>query len=565
MNTVSKVMRATRFKIKDPNKKLKLRVETMTGGRFEFSLVNCSISGLAVTYQGVLSSSDGFEEGSLIPAAKLICDANEITLGRLVLRRLVKNDGVCDVAFSTIDNRIPVDGVLSRYIACDLDARHNPYEFELSPDKFNTSFFREGSQTNVDIFQRAKQFQIFYKDWQKSSKFQYYNIRLPSHGNRIKLTQRWKGNRNDYLVVSSNDYLGLASAPEVVDAAKKALDAYGFGSTGSGVMTGLTAVHEELCEYIAKLLNREKVLLFNSGYTANVGIITALSSAQDLLAADLHSHASIQDGMRMSNATSRFFKHNDPQHLDKILSENEASHNGILVITEGVFSMDGSVPPLDKIAQVARKHNARLMVDEAHSFGVIGPTGLGCWEKYPNVNVDLLMGTFSKICGSIGGFAAGSEEVINWLHSNARAYMFSVTVPPSTAAATLAALKMVTAHPELINRLQANIKHFVAGLRHLGCPIKESHESAVIPVVVGDENKLGIMNEVFRNEGVYVIPIIYPAVARTQCRFRFTMMATHSTSDLDYVLSVLEKAMLKANFQFPSEESKEGDVLARAS
>ncbi len=547
MADISKMMRSKRFSIKD-QEKITLKIETYTGSRYDLRPTNCSITGIGAILNGTVATEEGLEVGQIIPAAKLICAESELTLGRLVLRRLEVQNGKTILAFSTVDSRIPVDGVLRRYLDTSVDSSKGAYDFELNPTKFSVRSFLESNRTNIDLFAQPQQFEIFYREWIESPKFQYGNIRTASKGERVKLRQRRKGSRNDFLVVASNDYLGLATAPEVMEAAKKAIDDYGFGSTGSPLATGLTDIHEELCSFLATIFHKEKVILFNSGYAANVGVIPSLTGAQDLIVSDILSHASILDGLQMSKATARFFKHNNPTHLEKILKENRDEHMAALIITEGVFSMDGDVPPLPEIMEMSRKYNARLMVDEAHSFGVLGATGRGTTEKFPTVKPDIIMGTFSKICGGIGGFIASDHEVIHWLNFYARSLMFSVSIPPSTAAAALAALKLFVAKPQLVKQLHSNIAHFVAGLRDLGFNINPNHESAVIPVVVGDEEKMGIMNQIFWQNGIYVVPIAYPVVGRNQARFRFTIMATHTVSDLDYVLNVLDRAMEKVGF-----------------
>jgi 7-keto-8-aminopelargonate synthetase-like enzyme len=232
-----------------------------------------------------------------------------------------------------------------------------------------------------------------------------------------------------------------------------------------------------------------------------------------------------------------------------MLVDERDQYVGCLVVTEGVFSMDGDVAPLDQISAVSRRHNGRLMVDEAHSFGVVGPGGLGAAARCGVLpQVDVVMGTFSKICGGIGAFAAGSAEMVDWLYHFSRPHIFSVSIPPSTAAAALAALRIFMTEKELVNSLKENISHFANGLRHLGFSINPHHESSVIPVIIGDEKKLSIMNAHLRDEGIFAVPIVYPAVSRTSCRFRFTLMAQHTRSDLDFVLTTLEAAMRKADF-----------------
>lgn len=370
-------------------------------------------------------------------------------------------------------------------------------------------------------------------------------------GSRVNMARVRKNNRKDYIVMGSNDYLGLGAHPSVMAAAKSAIDRYGFGSTGSPVTTGTSDLHVALCDRLARVHKKEAGLLFNSGYAANIGIIGSITTGNDLVIADALCHASIQDGMQMSKATSRFFKHNDVKHLETILERERSNFNGCLVITEGVFSMDGDTAKLDEIYAIARKYNARIMVDQAHCFGVVGHNGLGICEKHNLLReVDIIMGTFSKICGGIGGFVVGSSELIEWIRSFSRAHIFSVSLAPSTVAAVDKALDLFLEDKSHLENLRSNVKHFLKNLESIGYPVSQNHESAVVPVVVGDEKKLGEMYQSLLEDGVICIPIVYPAVSRKNARFRFTVMATHTKSDLDYVTTCLEKAMIKSGFEF---------------
>lgn len=549
MANLAKAIRNKRFKVV-AGADVVLVVQARTGATVEMMLDNCSIMGLGASFSGAPLDEEDMTPGAILPPAKLRVGKQDIFLGRLVVRSATVRPGSCHFGFQTIDTKVPIDGPLSVALEADEDDKGSAYDYELDPDKFNLASFREAEQSNSDLFARCRQFGILYRKWKESPKYQYKNVRVPSKGPRVSLAATRKGGRNDYLIMGSNDYLGLAHHPRVLEAAKAAIDQYGFGSTGSAVTTGISQIHEELSDFVARLFRKEKAVLYNSGYAANIGAISGLTSELDLVVADILSHASIQDAMQMSRATSRFFKHNNVQHLDKLLSEERRQFHGALIVTEGVFSMDGDVAPMREIVQVAKKHNARTMIDEAHSFGVIGDKGLGGAAKMGVLDeVDLVMGTFSKICGGIGGFLAGSNDVVQWLYHLSRTHVFTVSIPPSTAAAALEALKVFTSDNSLLENLNRNIRHFVTGLRELGFGIRAAHESAVIPVVIGDEKKLGQINEILLNEGVFVVPIVYPAVSRKSCRFRFTMTAQHTISDLDFVLSVLEKAMLKTGFK----------------
>lgn len=548
MSPLDQQLRAKRFKVKD-NCDVKLIIDYINGDKITFQVSDCSLNGVRTQTAYKFSDEDKTKIGTIIPAAKLVWEKFEFSLGRLAIRRLEEKGNMTDVAFSTIDIKVPVNSALSKALDIHFELVDN--HFELSPDRFNLAHFVENEYANVDLFDRLRKFDVFRVEWERSQKFGYKNVRVKSKGNRIELTRPRKNGRSDYLVMGSNDYLGLGAHPQVVEAAKKALDIYGFGSTGSAISTGTTDLHLELSEKLAKIHKKEAALLYNSGYAANVGVISALTAPNDLVVADMLCHASIQDGMQMSKGTSRFFKHNDASHLESILKAERENYNGCLVITEGVFSMDGDVAKLDEIFAVARKYNCRIMVDQAHCFGVVGPNGLGVCDKYNLLReVDIIMGTFSKICGAIGGFITGSTELIEWLRYFSRAHLFTVSLPPSSVAAVMTSLDIFLEDPSHVKKLKTNIQHFVSSLNYLGFNnIDKNHESAVIPVIVGDEKKLGIMHQSLLDDGVFVVPVVYPAVSRSNCRFRFTIMSTHSISDLDYVITCIEKAMLKADLK----------------
>lgn len=550
MSQLQRSIRYKRFAVKSVGA-VTLTITNRSGDNLTFKVIDCSANGLRAQSDGKQVDQDWCEIGSIVPNSKINWDDKEVALGRLVIRRSSERDDAFEYAFSTVDIDVPVTGKLSHKLEIALEEPKGA--FELSPDRFSLASFLENENSSSDLFDRVHQFGVFHNDWVKSKKYAYQHTRIDSKGARINLRRPRRGGRLDYLSMGSNDYLGLGSHPEVIEAAKQALDVYGFGSTGSPVTTGYTELHRELCARVAKMHQKEAAILFNSGYTANIGVITALCGPNDLIIADQLCHASIQDGMQMSRGTSRFFKHNSPEHLRQILEKERANYNGALVITEGVFSMDGDVAPLDQLYRVAREFGCRIMVDQAHDFGVVGPNGLGACEKYNLLrDVDIIMGTFSKIGGAIGGFITGTEELIDWLRSFSRAQIFSVSLPPSNVAAVMKALEIFQRDRTLLQDLHRNIKHFINGLRSMGYEFNSAHESSVIPVVIGDERVMGDMLQSLLDDGVICSPVVYPAVSRKNCRFRFTIMATHTISDLDYALSCLEKAAIKSNFKFQS-------------
>ena len=572
MSELTRKIRSRRYNV-NPKVSLALEVDTKEGARLIFQVVDCSLTSLGVVAAAIANDSkfqltdypstrlgtqaatttndSRFQSGDIFASSKLAWNNEELFLGRLVIHSTRQKEGFLLLGLGLLDTKLPLDGVLSKLLDLNHQIDIDPHGFELSPDKFNVGTFSSLPNESVDLFSRCKQYNIYFSEWEKTTRFKYKMIREESQGPRIKLRTPRRNGRNDFLVMCSNDYLGLASDPRVCEVVTKVTKTYGFGSTGSPLSTGTTDIHEELKDLIAKTFRKEKALLFNSGYTANVGGIPSLVTETDLIVADILSHQSIQDGMRMASSTNKFFKHNSMSHLERVLTNSRDQHNGCLLVTEGIFSMDGDCPDLRKFVSLAKTHKARTYLDEAHSFGVIGPKGLGAAFKYNAIDdIDIIMGTFSKICGGIGGFLAGPKEVMDWYFWLAKSHAFTVSIPPSTAAAMLEALRIVISEPQLPERLQKNIRHFINGLKELGCPLSDKHEGAVIPVIVGDPQKFEIMTKVLYDAGVYTLPIEYPAVNKRGARFRFTIMATHTESDLDYALSTIATAMEKAKFTF---------------
>lgn len=555
MKDLSKSLRSKRFSIKK-NSDIKLVIQLNTGELMTLKVLDCSTQGLGCEV-GDITNISLINELDIIASSKMMYGEIEYPLGRLVIKRKTQskeNEKNWFIGISAIDTQIPTTSFLSKHIDQNFDGSNWSKGYELSPNKFSLADFVEnGSIGSNDLFEKLDNFHVFFKEWSSSDKYGYYTIREKSKGKNINLLRkRQKNQRNDYLSFGSNDYLGLSANSEVENAIIQAVKDYGFGSTGSPVTTGITNLHEELCNKIAKMFKKEKCILFNSGYAANIGLLSGLCFENDLIVSDILCHASIQDGMKMSNANKRLFRHNDADFLDKILTRERDKFNGGLVVTEGVFSMDGDVSKLDKIYEVARKHDCRILVDQAHCFGVLGENGLGVVDKYNLMReTDIIMGTFSKICGGIGGFVCGPEKLIDWIHCFSRSYLFSVSLPPPTVAGVLKSLEIFERdRNELLGKLRRNIKHFCTNLSNLGYKLPVDHESTIIPIVIGDEEKMGIMYQSLLEDGIFVVPIIYPAVSRNNCRFRFTMNARFESSDIDYVTMSLEKAMLKANFKF---------------
>jgi 8-amino-7-oxononanoate synthase len=362
----------------------------------------------------------------------------------------------------------------------------------------------------------------------------YYLYELPLHtapSTRVDVQDTKTGELRRGLVnFASYNYLGLSYRPEVKRAIQEAAEIFGGGSSGSPILSGTTRMHSEFVEEIADFKGQESALLFPTGYSANVGTIAGLMRSGDLVVADQFAHASIVDGMILSKAKSRFFRHNRADDLDRKL----AGFNGKkLVIVEGVYSMDGDVPPLREIIDVCRKHGARLMIDEAHSAFVYGPTGKGVAEHQGvEDEIDIHLGTFSKSLGGQGGYVVGPNRLINYLRGFSRSRFFSCALSPVVVAGLRKALEIARSEPELRTRLWENVASMQKLLRDAQVPVEDS-VSHVIPIMVRDDARIFMIGEELLREGVFINPVRYPAVGKHKSRFRMSISAAHTQEDLE--------------------------------
>jgi glycine C-acetyltransferase len=372
----------------------------------------------------------------------------------------------------------------------------------------------------------------------------YYQYELPMQtapSTRVDVRDKKTGELMRGLInFASYNYLGLSYRPEVKKAIKKAVDVYGGGASGSPILSGTTELHRELAEAIARFKRKEASLIFPTGYSANVGTIAGLMRSGDLIVADQWAHASIVDGMILSKATSRFFRHNNLEDLEKKLSGFSGKK---LVIVEGVYSMDGDLPPLEDICRISKKHGARVMIDEAHSAFVFGANGRGVVEELGlEDEVDIHLGTFSKSLGGQGGYTAGSLKLINYLRGFSRSRFFSCALAPSVVAGVLAALRLAQAEPELRARLWQNVRFMKERLDALGVPTGES-VSQVIPIMVRDDARVFQMGEALLRAGVFINPVKYPAVAKHKSRFRMSISAAHVEKDLSEGAGIIARVL----------------------
>jgi 8-amino-7-oxononanoate synthase len=347
-------------------------------------------------------------------------------------------------------------------------------------------------------------------------------------------------NGQKVVMLGSMNYLGLTSHPKVKEAAIRATQKYGAGCAGSRLLNGTLDLHVHLEERLAQFMKREASLVFSTGYGVNVGVLSCLLGRHDVALLDAMDHASILDGVRLSFAKQLKFRHNDAADLEKKLSQI-GPDKGKLIAVEGVYSMEGDVAPLPEIVRHKKKYAARLFVDEAHSLGVFGENGRGVAEHFGvEDDVDLVMGTFSKSLATVGGFIAGSFEVVDYIKHNARAQIFTAAIPPGAVAAVEAALDIIESEPERRDHLWENTEYMRIELEGLGFETCGS-QSPIISLLVGEDAATFQMAKRLQEEGVFVNPVMTPAVPAGQSMIRTSYMATHTREQLDQALGALSK------------------------
>ncbi|MCD6182318.1 MAG: pyridoxal phosphate-dependent aminotransferase family protein [Candidatus Cloacimonetes bacterium] len=342
------------------------------------------------------------------------------------------------------------------------------------------------------------------------------------------------------LMMGSNSYLGLTNHPRVIEAAKKATDHYGTGCAGSRFLNGTLDIHIELEAKLAKLVGKDGALAFSAGYMANLGAIQSMVAKDEFIVTDKFDHASILDGCTLSQGKMLRFNHNNMEHLETVLKKRVSGGNALIAV-DGIFSMEGDIADIPNICRLAKKYGASVMVDEAHSLGVLHKTGAGAAMASGCIDdVDIIMGTFSKSLASVGGFIAASSEIIHYIKHNARPLIFSASLPPASAASVLEALKIMEEEPERIQHLWDNTNYMLENFKAMGFDTGTSC-TPVIPLHVGEMNNAFEMWRQLDNEGVFINPVIPPAVPPTDTIIRTSFMATHTRKQLDEALEKFEK------------------------
>ncbi len=347
-------------------------------------------------------------------------------------------------------------------------------------------------------------------------------------------------NGEKVLMFGSNSYLGLTNHPKIKEAAKKAIDKYGTGCAGSRFLNGTLDIHIELEEKLAKLMNKEGALCYSTGFQVNLGVVSALTGRNDYLLLDELDHASIIEGSRLSFSKILKFQHNDMNSLEAKLRLCEPDKIKLIVV-DGIFSMEGDIVNLPEIVRLAEKYSASVMVDDAHSIGVIGKNGAGTASHFGLTDkVDLTMGTFSKSLASLGGFIAADKEIINYLKHNSRSLIFSASMTPSSAATVLAALDIMKSEPERIAHLWALTDYALKAFKGLGFDTGKS-ASPIIPLFIRNEITALQMTRLLLEDGVFVNPVVSPGVPKEDSLIRFSIMATHTFEQLDIAIEKIAK------------------------
>ncbi|MCF6242115.1 MAG: pyridoxal phosphate-dependent aminotransferase family protein [Bacteroidales bacterium] len=342
------------------------------------------------------------------------------------------------------------------------------------------------------------------------------------------------------LMFGSNSYLGLTNHPKLKEAAKRAIEKYGTGASGSRLMNGNLDLHDELEYRLAEFVGKPAATVFSTGFQVNVGTIPSLVGRNDFIIIDDKNHASIIEGCRLAYAKTYKYRHNDMNSLETVLKKTN-KENITLIVVDGVFSMEGDLAKLDEISQLAEKYNASVMVDDAHGLGVVGKGGAGTANHYGLTDkTDLIMGTFSKSLSSLGGFIASDFETINYIKHNARALLFSASIPPASAATVLAALDIIRDEPDRIERLWENTNYAKKSLLQEGFDIGNS-TTPIIPIFIGENIKTYTIASLLIENGIYVNPVVHPAVDKDKAILRFSLMATHTKEQIDRAVEQLVK------------------------
>lgn len=388
----------------------------------------------------------------------------------------------------------------------------------------------ETLQSQVALFDKCRNFTAA-REVQAAGLYPYFKAISESDDTDVVIEGKKR------LMLGSNNYLGLTHHPKVLEAAAKALHRYGSGCTGSRFLNGSLDLHERLEAALAEFLGKEACIVFSTGYGANLGLISGILGRNETVYLDKLDHACIVDGAKLAFGETQRFNHADMAHLSRLLDRN-TSGKGTMIVVDGIYSMEGDIAEVPELVRIARKYGAALVVDDAHALGVLGPSGEGTGAHFGmQADVDIIAGTFSKSLASVGGFLAADESVIHFLKHHSRPFIFTASLPPANTAGVLAALEVMQQEPERRDALWVNAKRLQEGFRSLGFEIGPT-QSPIVPVLVGPLDTTFLFWRKLFDEGVFTNPVCPPAVPANQCRLRTSVMATHSSAQIDFALEV---------------------------
>ena len=385
----------------------------------------------------------------------------------------------------------------------------------------------------ADTFRKAK-------NWTEAKMVRSMGLYPYFHASHGKIGPRMIMEGHDTIMLGSNNYMGLANHPEMIKASQQAIEDYGTGCTGSRLMNGTLDIHGKLEEEMARFIGKDRALTFTTGYMTNLGTVSGITKNREYVISDEFNHASIVDACRLSKATTLVYKHNDMEDLERVLKTIPIK-KGKLIVSDGVFSMEGNIANVPRMTELAKQYDARLMIDDAHGVGYLGERGSGTVSHHKCMkDVDLIVGTFSKSFASVGGFATGSEEVIEYLMHHARSFIFSASIPPASVAAARTAIPLIENGHEARAQVIKNAEMFRNGLNEVGFETGYS-ETPIVPVLIRDELLTFKMWRNLLDAGVYTNPVRTPGVPRGRELLRTSLMATHTEADINEAVDIFER------------------------
>ncbi|MGW7270156.1 aminotransferase class I/II-fold pyridoxal phosphate-dependent enzyme [Streptomyces sp. NPDC054864] len=409
-------------------------------------------------------------------------------------------------------------------------------------------------ERDPDLFAKARSFQRYRTRREQDRLYWYGMPHRAKSGSRAVIYDELEGREREFLMFASNNYLGLADHPRVIEAVCDATRSFGATHTGSRIIGGTNELHRELERRLAKLKGREACAVFPGGYSANLGVISGLVKSYDAAVVDKLNHMSIVDGCKLSGAVRKIYRHNDMADLERVLQRCQSEAMGKLIVVDGVFSMHGDICDLPEIVRLAREYGARVLVDDAHATGVLGERGTGTAEHFGlKGQVDLELGTMSKTLAGMGGFVVGDQEVIDYLRFYANSYVFAANIPPGTAAGLIASIDVMESEPERVTRLWENIRTLRSALSDAGFDLERS-ESAILPIVIGDERTAMEMGRAVRARGLFCQTVVFPGVPLGDARLRISVTSEHTAADLREAAGICIEAGREVGVLAPSEQ-----------